>query len=571
MSTLVLDAPGTPTARARERHRSRDAWPIRAAIHLACWIPFITTAADSWRGPWRAVGDNARMAFESWSTLSGWIPLVGQPNELPGAPHDPGPLQYWLLAIPVHADAARGVLWGAVLLAMLAVSLTVEAGYSVLGEKGALLAGGAVIAVLTWFPGFAARPEDNPDFGLIFFVATCAVAVAVLSGHRRWWPVLVVTASIAAQAHLTYAAASVGLVLIALGTGLADEFRAKGGYSWLIAGLIAGAACWIAPLDQQFTSPAGHGNMSLLLHAESEGQHVGVAFAMKAMASLTAPSSLWWQQNISQRHDLYQLLGSKPAALGVVILVITTAILVMAGRWLRSRELVSLAAVSLLVSSCAAASLALVPERGLAGQQHDLIYVLFAAVVLAWLTAGGAAVLVAVRLTTDRRGRAGPATAQAPTAQAPTAQAPARQERRRPAVTMRPARWAVALLLVTTVLLGAARQVNHYHGAGANSLRVGTALAMIERSLPRQPVIALSISAPRETNRYQVFMGLCWALTADGLQPYGYHPENRLSRRTGILPEIAVALSGPNVRVTTLRISQRTRGLWSPCTGHRVN
>jgi hypothetical protein len=501
------------------------------------------------------------MAFESWSTLSGWIPLVGQPNELPGAPHDPGPLQYWLLAIPVHADAARGVLWGAVLLAMLAVSLTVEAGYSVLGEKGALLAGGAVIAVVTWFPGFATRPEDNPNFGMIFFVATCSVAVAVLSGHRRWWPVLVVTASIAAQAHLTYAAASVGLVLIALGTGLADEFLAKGGYSWLVAGLIAGAACWIAPLDQQFTSPAGHGNMSLLLHAESEGQHVGVAFAMKAMASLTAPSSLWWQQNISQRHDLYQLLGSKPAALGVAIIVITTAILVMAGRWLRSRELASLAAVSLLVSICAAASFALVPERGLAGQQHDLIYVLFAAVVLAWLTAACAAALVAVKLTTDRRGRAAPASEQAPTG----------PERRRPAVTSRPARWAVALLLVTTVLLGAARQVDHYRGAGANSLRVGTALAMIEPSLPRQPVIALSISAPRAANRYQVFMGLCWALTADGLQPDGYHPENTLSRRSGILTEIAVALHGPNVRVTTLRISQRTRGRWSPCTGHRVN
>ena len=77
---------------------------LRAAIHVACWVPFITTAVDSWRGPWRAVGDNARLALQSWNTLSGYIPLVGQPNELPNAPHDLGPLQYWLLTIPVHAD-----------------------------------------------------------------------------------------------------------------------------------------------------------------------------------------------------------------------------------------------------------------------------------------------------------------------------------------------------------------------------------------------------------------------------------------------------------------------------------
>jgi hypothetical protein len=211
MSTLVLVAPGTPKADGRERRRDRRSWPIRAAIHLACWIPFVATAADSWRGPWRPVGDNARLALESWNTFSGWIPLVGQPNELPGAPHDLGPMQYWLLALPVHADAARGVLWGAVLLALLAVSLTVEAGYSVLGEKGAVLAGGVVIAIVTWFPGFATRPEDNPNFGMIFFIATLSVGLAILAGHRTWWPVLVVTASVAAQAHLTYAAD--GLVL----------------------------------------------------------------------------------------------------------------------------------------------------------------------------------------------------------------------------------------------------------------------------------------------------------------------------------------------------------------------
>src|SRR5215469_5203442 len=228
MRSLLLDRPGTPAAGAggvADREGNRGQWFIRVALHVACWVPFISTAVDSWRGPWRAVGDTARMALQSWNVLSGHVPLVGQPNELPGAPHDLGPIQYWLLAIPVHLDLSRGVLWGAVLLAMLA-----------------------------WFPGFTTRPEDNPNFGLIWFIPTLAASLAVLSRRRKWWPVLVIAASIATQAHLTFAFASIGLVLIALVVGLIDEFRAKGGYTWLIAGVIAGAVCWVPPLLQQFTA-----------------------------------------------------------------------------------------------------------------------------------------------------------------------------------------------------------------------------------------------------------------------------------------------------------------------------
>jgi hypothetical protein len=558
MSTLVLDNADSAGEIRRARLISATRL-LRAAVHVACWVPFLTTVADSWRGPWRAVGDNAHLALESWDTLSGWIPTIGQANELPGAPHDLGPMQYWLLTIPVHADLARGVLWGAVLLALLAVSLTVEAGYSVLGETGGLAACAVVIAIVTWFPGFATRPEDNPNFGLIFFIPTLAACLAVLSGHRKWWPVLVVTASIAAQAHLTFAAASVGLVLMAGFTALADVFRAKEGYSWLIAGLIAGAACWIAPLVQQFSSPAGKGNMWLLLHAERGGGHVGFDFAMKALASLAAPSQLWWQQNIGQRPDLFQVLGSGSATLGVVILVITAACLVMAVCWLGSRELAGLAAISLLVCITASADFALIPvgSHGLAGQQHDLVFIMFVAVVLAWLTVTCAAVLAVVKLITDRRARKGATGGRA------TAVQEHAHQRRIPL----PIRAAAAVLLVTIALLGAAQQAADYAGAGTNSMRVGAALAVIERSLPTRAAFALSVSALREADRYQVLSGLCWALTAAGYRPDTYHPGMpRGDKRT--LPETTVVIRARTLAVRTTRI-RKSRGGWFSCNQHQ--
>jgi hypothetical protein len=544
MRSLLADSPGTVTAVTSESRHIRGTWLIRAVIHVACWVPFITAAADSWRGPWRAVGDNAHLATEAWDTLSGWMPLVGQPNELPGAPHDLGPLQYWLLTIPVHADPARGVLWGAVLLAMLAVSVTLEAAYSVLGETGILVAGAVVIAILEWFPGFASRPEDNPNFGMIFFIPTVAACLAVLSGRRKWWPVLVVTASIAAQAHLMFAAASVGLVLIALVTGLRDEFLDKRRYTWLVTGLLAGAACWIAPLEQQFGSPPGRGNMSLLLRADSEQRHIGIAYALKALGSLAAPSPLWWQQDISQRRDLFQVLGSGSAALGIVILAIALAILVMAAFWLRSRMLTGLAAISLLISLCAVASFSLIPaQHALAAQQHDLVFIMFAAVLLAWLTAACAIVVIALRLISRRK--------------ATSTASP------RGALVPLLARGAAVLIILAPALFSAQQQAAHYPGAGTNSLDVGAALAVIERSMPKHQVFALSVSAPHQ-NRFQVSSGLCWAMIANGYRAWGYHPAPReLSGR--VLTELIIVTHGRKVSLVTGRTSKYNRGIWGPC------
>jgi len=404
-----------------------------------------------------------------------------------------------------------------------------------------LLAAGVIITTLAWFPSFALWPFDNPNFAMMFFIASLSACVAVLSGHRKWWPVLAVTASIAAQAYLTFAVASAGLVLVAVIVGLADESRAKGGYSWLIAGLVAGVACWSAPLVQQFTNAGGQGNMSRLLH-DNAGQHAGFGFALKAMASLATPSPLWWSQDISVRRNLWHLLGSTPVAFGLVTLAVTAASLVVAVWWVRSRELVGLAATSLLVSVVVAATFALIPARavGLAadraantvGVDVPLIFAMFAAVLLAWLTVICVIAGTAVRLISDRHGTAGAAEGQPPGA----------QQRARQRLISLSVRGAAALLFAVAVTF-AVRQVAGYAGSGTGSLRVSVALGMIERSLPKQRVIALSIFSTRH-DRYSMNLGMCWALIANG---YFIHKV-----QTGLdrpIPEVAVVLHGRGMTV----------------------
>jgi hypothetical protein len=510
---------------------------IRAAAHGACWIPFIACAADSWRGPWRAVGDGAQIALTSWTTFSAAFPLIGKSNELPGNPHDLGPLQFWLLAAPVHADPDRGVVWGAVLLAMLAASLTVEAAFSIRGETGGLLAAGVVVATLVWFPGFATWPFDNPNYGLMYLLAALSSCLAVLAGRRNWWPVLVVTASIAAQAYLAYVAASVGLVLIAAVVGLVGAIRAKGSYWWLVGGLIAAIACWWAPVVQQFTSPAGTGNMSLLLHDDT-GRQVGFPFALKVLASLVTPSSLWWREGGKPPVNLYDLLNSKPMVLGLVVLAILAGCLVVAVRWLRSREFAGLAAISLLVGVTATATFAHIPlqtKTNAIGGPHvafgdlPLIFVMFLAALLTWLTVICVTVAAAVKLINGRRER----------------------RDRRPVWPAVQAVAAVAIFMTALLLLGV-RTVAGYRGSGTDSLRVNTALAKIERSAPRRELISVSVVSTGQASVYPVKLGLDWGLTGAGYQ-FPTEP----SSRTRTITQVGVVLRGVkmivHVRQTTCR------------------
>jgi len=385
---------------------------FRLAAHLAAWIPFAIGAVRSVQHGSAVIADGAVIALRSWDVLTPYGPLVGQATQLRNGAFDPGPLEYWLLAIPVHIDPRTGVVWGAALWCMLAASLAVEAARSAFGAFGGLAASGIIVGTVAWQPLVAAQPYWNPWFGVIFFLATLAAGLAVVSGRRHWWPVLVVTASVAAQTHLMFALASAALVLVAFAAGLADTIRARAGYWWAVLGLMAGAACWIAPVIQQFTSRRG--NLSLLIGSLGARQSAGPAFALKALTASVLPPTVWWQPSLAFRSEgiASQISGRTPA-FAVVMLALTVVVLAVAVRPLRSRPLAALAAVSLLASGAVLATYWGIPVNNLGRRdQNYLLIVLLPVGLLAWLTLGAAAVLAARRvtgrarvLTADSRGR----------------------------------------------------------------------------------------------------------------------------------------------------------------------
>jgi hypothetical protein len=556
-AALAADRADVPPARGPVMPRSL-AIVFRLAAHLAAWIPFAAGAIRSVQPGSLVIADGAAIALRSWDVLTPYGPLVGQATQLHNGAFDPGPLQYWLLAVPVHADPRAGVVWGAALWCMVAASVAIEAAWSVFGVFGGLAASGIVIGTVAWQPLVGAQPFWNPWLGVSFFLATAAAGLAVLSGRRGWWPVLVVTASVAAQAHLMFALASAALVVLALVAALADTVRARAGYWWAVLGLTAGVACWIAPLIQQFTSR--HGNLGLLVGSLGTRQPAGTAFGLKALGASALPPIVWWQPSRSFRLEgIAGVIRGGTPAFGVAVLVLTAAVLAVAVRPLRSRRLAALAAVSLLTSGAVLATYSSIPVHNIGHRdQNYLLIVLLPAGVLAWLTVGAAAVLAA------RRGTGRARTLDAARHRPPGAQGTAGGTEGGTAGGSA-ARWGVRVTGLAAVALigagawlGVAQQARAAaaatHAAEVNATRF--AAQHIERMLPPQQ-LELSVATDGVYDR-DVTLGVAWALHADGYEPAVNHRAARyLGRRylfTGRpMPHVSVILRGRGIVVRLTR------------------
>ncbi len=504
---------------------------LRVVAHLAAWLPFVLGPARLIRHGWRPVGDEAAIALRSWNALTSHGPMVGQATRLAHGVFDPGPLEYWLLAIPVHLDTVHGVLWGAVICCLVACSLAVEAAWSVLGAAGGLCASGLIIGVAVWIPDIAVTPSWNPWFGMTFFLAALAAAWAVMSGHRGWWPALVITASIAAQAHLMFTVPSAVLAVLALIVGLADTIRGRPGYWWLVTGLVAGAACWSAPLIQQFTSPDG--NLGLLLRSSgaATGPRTGGAFSLKALSAAVEPIPIWWKSRSPAA--IYALISHRPAWFAVAVLILLAVAAVMAVRPLRCRPLGALAVVSLVISLGSLVTYSGIPVHNTSLLTLGYLTVLlFPIGVLSWLVVGSWAVLTARLAVAGRAARPARTWGRGTRKPGPAADGSARPAGRGRRGTGPVAGLTAAALIALGTILAVSLQGPDVRKVTTDPAMAATSSAsrQIARALPGQP-IALSIHDFDASALGRITLGVTWALTPDGFRAESMH--SRLARELG--------------------------------------
>lgn len=381
----------------------RATWVLRALCHLAAEVPFLAVVIAEIMRVWRPYGDDAVVAWRSYDVFSSHSPLVGQFTQSfvsSHPPYDLGPAEYWLLAVPAHLDTVHGALWGAALVCVLAIGLAIEAAWSVARFPGAAAVSLAVVVLVGTYSAVALDPVWNPYFGAVFLLATLATGWATATGNLRWFPALVVTASISAQSHLVFAIPAVAVALGAALVGIATigRRRAVSSGRWIVGGLLAGVALWVVPIIEQLT---GHpGNVSVLL-ANTGQSRVGVSTGLRAIWTFARPFPQWWHtaatpatSSVASTNHFVATLASGSAADGVAVLVALAVIAVLAAITGR-RSLCAAATVSVLVALGTAWSIGELPAPQISRLSY-LDVVLWPVGMMVWATFLFAAVTLVV-------------------------------------------------------------------------------------------------------------------------------------------------------------------------------
>jgi hypothetical protein len=192
---------------------------------LACAAALVAplaALAQAVTNDWSPHGDDATVALRTWDVWSGDPPLTGMRStsgdtghpEL--ASHHPGPLAFYLLALPLAlaGGGPLGIALGCVTIAAVASLLTVVWARRLGGEIGVLVLGGGLL-LTQWAVGPEAlyRPLNPYPALLPTYLALLLAWAAWRGDHRAYAPFAVATA-ILLQANLAFV--PLGLALTAL-------------------------------------------------------------------------------------------------------------------------------------------------------------------------------------------------------------------------------------------------------------------------------------------------------------------------------------------------------------------
>ncbi len=142
----------------------------RIVSHGAVWTAVLVPMFVVLTHGWTAGGDFASISIRAFQTTELPPPLVGMLSTAGTVGHnifDPGPLLFWMLAIPVRIDPAHGALWGAALLGGAAMSVAVEATWSTGRWLGCAIIGFCALDLvdrqrsLSRLPEAVARPSSS--------------------------------------------------------------------------------------------------------------------------------------------------------------------------------------------------------------------------------------------------------------------------------------------------------------------------------------------------------------------------------------------------------------------------
>jgi hypothetical protein len=340
--------------------------PTTLAAGLAAAVPVIVSTVRGVAAGVAPAGDRAIIALRAYDVFTSHTPLVGQYSAstvLSGrVVHSPGPMLYWLLALPVRLGSPSSPTLVVGIVNALAVILAVALARR-RGGVALMLASALAIVLLSrsWSPE-TLHDIWNPSAGLLPFTLLIFLCWSLACGDHRLLPLVALTASFVVQTELTFLAPSLALLAV----GLAGLARARSGrvWPWALAAVLVLAVCWAPPvIDELEHSP---GNLTLLVRlAGSHDPKQGLAVGWHAVVRAVGISP-WWLNSPGGPFTRFSEVRTAPGTLAVVsaLLMLGALLAVLLAGVLRGRrDVVAGAAIGLVLCLALGAVAAATPTR----------------------------------------------------------------------------------------------------------------------------------------------------------------------------------------------------------------
>ena len=279
------------------------------AAGLAAAIPVMSSTIRAVQAGWVPAGDDGIIATRGWDVLTSHTPLIGQYSEaglmIHGqVMHSPGPMLYWLIALPERFGSVTSI---AVTMGI-ANTLAIVGAVALARRRGGLIlmfATAAGIALMCQsLPAEAMHDIWNPAAGLFGFLLLIFLGWSLACDEHRLLPITVLVASYVTQTHLMYVAPTAMVLTVGCGGLLIRSLARRRAHSagqeppppriwpWALAALVVAAACWTEPaIDQIENSP---GNLAMIVHtAEHRGPKLGATVGWHAVVRSVGVRP-WW-------------------------------------------------------------------------------------------------------------------------------------------------------------------------------------------------------------------------------------------------------------------------------------
>jgi hypothetical protein len=318
------------------------------ALGLLASIPILTSTVRALAGGWTPVNDSAVVALRSFDVFTTHTPLLGQYSNVSqianGTIYSPGPLLFWLLAVPARVLGDRALPLTIALVNTASVVGVVALARRRGGDVFMLATAGAIPLMCLSVPQETLHAIVNLSSALLPFTLFLFLAWSVGCGDYRLVPLTVLVMSFVVQSHLTLAGPTLMTTLVALGglswrlrRGRATPAIRTASAPWLFAGFAVAIVCWLLPLlDQALHQP---GNLARLVQTATSAQRT--LTLSEGWHALVGAIGIWpWWLRASPTalgrvHDV-ATGPSAVSAISCVFILIALAVVAARGRRVRS-------------------------------------------------------------------------------------------------------------------------------------------------------------------------------------------------------------------------------------------